>query len=317
MKTALLTVLFATLVPLLGFATMEPIIHWEFEGNGKDRMGNLDILQIRGATFSDDSVRGSQAILFNQSKYNSVNISVGKFENDFTRFGYSQRTLSLWFKAFKPSIKKIKNRILFMSGEINKGLKIRVGSDLVSVTLYTLVDDQLYENYLKAPYKLETWHHIVFRFNEGNLALFLDGKLVDEDSCVTKQISSFNKGSSLGALLKISDGEVKLHSPYNGLIDDIKIFDVALSDKNIKKLFHHKQMNEALENTQLKHASAFQPQPDDNPTLANFALEKEIQSRQNNRESDKQTRLMMAFAIGLLGFLGLAIAFILGFKAMR
>ena len=326
---------------------VKPIIHWSLDGNSEDVMGHQDIFKVGGATFSDDGVRGSQALLFNQKDRDIVIASNDSSKEDFTILPYSQRTISFWFKASGSPVRPNKYQILILTGKAGAHSKgsfwILLRNQFLSAKLSLLTDSEIVEKKLKVPYRNEIWTHIAFRFHQGIITLFFNGVQVDQDSFKITQVGPFSKGTSLGGNLRHDN--VAIHT-YQGLLDEIKFFDIALSDENIQKLYQNQPIYQKVSHTSVpsqsmpsksevepmnssldeiiivstqklksENASAFQPKPDDNPALTNFELEEEWKVAQTTHKSAQLMRLTMGIVVGILGCIVLAAACIIGYKA--
>lgn len=93
------------------------------------------------------------------------------------------------------------------------------------------------------------WHHVVgaYDYAANAVRIYIDGELLGENTAVGSQ-GGFNSSDEIGwkrgyswvigahADLAMGTNNVTKHN-FIGLVDDIKIYDVALSTKQIKELF--------------------------------------------------------------------------------
>ena len=85
----------------------------------------------------------------------------------------------------------------------------------------------------------------VLRFDLGKSSLFLNGKEVDEASFPIRRFIDFETaGSKLGAL---HENETQNICFYNGLIDDVQFFEVALTNRDIRNLYEGKPLRGGYE----------------------------------------------------------------------
>ena len=78
------------------------------------------------------------------------------------------------------------------------------------------------------PISLNTWHHIAVTYDGTTLAIYVDGVL---DASALKSLGTIDSVLSMGKA--ISGG----WTPFNGLIDEVELFDRALTEAEIKAIF--------------------------------------------------------------------------------
>jgi hypothetical protein len=77
------------------------------------------------------------------------------------------------------------------------------------------------------------WHHVVAKYNNKSMKLFIDGELVGETITTNDTIDN-----CLGAPLRIGawwDGNLL---PFDGKIDDVRVYNRALNNSEIDSLYH-------------------------------------------------------------------------------
>jgi hypothetical protein len=79
-----------------------------------------------------------------------------------------------------------------------------------------------------ATLKIDTWYQITLTWNEGNYVVYLNGKEL--------AAGSYNNLEGLGSFADIgNNGRLdSRNQSFNGLIDDVRIYDYALSKNEIK-----------------------------------------------------------------------------------
>jgi hypothetical protein len=76
-----------------------------------------------------------------------------------------------------------------------------------------------------------TWHHVTATFSSGSLKYYLDGKL---NSSTTTTVTSIVNDSIAARIGKHSTG----NEPFPGLIDDVRIYNYALTPSQIKNVYN-------------------------------------------------------------------------------
>ena len=81
-----------------------------------------------------------------------------------------------------------------------------------------------------------SWHHVVASRNSNDLILYVDGKL---DNSSPGYFSDLNLNNSATALIGLRDG----NRYFNGQIDDIRIYNYALTDEQVKTVYNNGAVN--------------------------------------------------------------------------
>ena len=112
-----------------------------------------------------------------------------------------------------------------------------LGAEAVSGTLMTGLVSPAEGRFIPQPLKSQSvitdgrWHHIGFVWNGAYRSLYVDGVEVAKDAAAQGQLKYSNGGLHIGAG-KTLDGE----SFFSGLIDDVRIYDKALTPEQIAAL---------------------------------------------------------------------------------
>jgi hypothetical protein len=211
---------------------VDGLVAWyPFDGSAEDMSGNGNNGTVYGAILGTDRFGNA-----NKSySFDGVDdyIDLGdKPEFD----GRDTQTISLWFfvatkgsggsSDMRPILSKwktwgspVKNAFLIDAGEVSIGL--RVSSDSGSTQVKT-------KNYF-----LNKWHHIALVFDRGNISVYLDGQLENEESFDSTSLSDSSERLLVGNYYKIYNPAYKT---FHGSIDDIRIYNRALSNSKIKTL---------------------------------------------------------------------------------
>ncbi|MEM9445597.1 MAG: LamG domain-containing protein [Verrucomicrobiota bacterium] len=319
--------------------TLEPTIHWRMEENGNDTMKNHDLLQLENITFSDDRVEGSHSMQFDSSRSSKSIITNRrrKRQTSFINESHYQRTYSLWFKTKESSASRPIKQFILNIGSGNGSAIYLQDSQLVGTfTRFNNNPRAWFYFSLKTDFPFGKWNHVVLRFDNGEGALFLNGIIAAKDQFLDHNlIRSDIVGSALGAphdwYFDVDSGlDVTTFTPENhfdGLIDDVKIFSTALSDKDIQNLFLRKNTTAVEPSTELvkantvkqptKNKSSSQPTMSNtsktNPSL-NQAVEPSQSQLTNDKSLGKHYAILMAFFLISVGVVVVGIGIFYFFK---
>ena len=138
---------------------------------------------------------------------------------------YTQHTISTWVKASDTSSSKT---IIDARDSANDGWRIVLSSD-------EIVNYQLNSNYVESPsaISVDEWHHIVGTYDGTTQKLYIDGSLVD--STATEQEISTTTNAEIGSR-NFSDRA----NEFAGKIDELAIFDRALEEEEVTKIYRIK-----------------------------------------------------------------------------
>jgi hypothetical protein len=212
------------------------LAYYPFNGNTNDASGNGFNATNSSATLTTDRFGNpNKAYFFNGNggmlaTVNSL-LSVSKF------------TIAAWIKsngnvayAGVPRIASIAPagecngyyELLYANGQWS-------GSVDNSKRFICYLDDprssyDYYLYYSKKPTDTATWHHGAITFDNGNLSFYVDGAL-DTTIRNLPAITQFSGSASLQI------GYCPAGGNFNGKLDDIRIYNRALSDIEIQKLF--------------------------------------------------------------------------------
>lgn len=200
------------------------LMNLKFENGLSDDSGNNTSNVITGnLLFSNDFVQGTQSISFNGSSYVDLDRN-----NSFIHAPFNQRSIAFWFK----SAGGVKQDI-FDEGGATNGIGIRV---LASNEVELAVQNSNDIFAVRGPFSVDVWHHVVGVFDNGNLAIYLDGVLLEERSDVSyATVNSHGNGGGLGGT-NGSNAFDQVSSRFIGLVDDLYLFGVALDESEIGAL---------------------------------------------------------------------------------
>ncbi len=211
------------------------VARYEFEGNANDSTGIHNGTAYGDAGYVTDANRGQVLSLDGAGDYVAV--------SDHTAFTLSDITVGAWVKGAPQYLKTVASQ---WNSSGNRAWILNAGSTVVDDTSTAVVsgDGQYANSSELKDYRSsivsfdETWHHIAFTFDgdaaASTLKLYVDGL---EDTSVNiiyddNITSIFDSTSNIGIGCDYSSG-----SPYrffNGMIDDVQIYDYALPASEIQ-----------------------------------------------------------------------------------
>jgi hypothetical protein len=189
------------------------VAYYPFNGNAKDESGNGNDGEVNGATLTVDRNGDSN------SAYSFVRTHI-KMQNELLPQDASPRSLSLWAKANPPAD--------FLEVMVRWGRRFHNEA----YGLYIRADQwngSAYDADLSSGININTkWNYVVLTYDRGKLSIFLNGILCSE----TDRALNTN-GSNLVFGCEIDSFD----NPYDGKLDDIRIYNRALSEAEVKALY--------------------------------------------------------------------------------
>jgi len=138
----------------------------------------------------------------------------------------SALTISVWVNQKATSVGQSAN-ISNIAGKTSSsyGYELRLTSDV----LYFLIEQGGWIGLSGNTLNLNQWYHIVGTYDKSNMKLFVDGGLVNslaESADIRVDTGSFYVGSRTASARY-----------FNGLIDDVRIYNRALSEQEVQQLY--------------------------------------------------------------------------------
>jgi len=216
--------------------------YWPFNGNANDESGNGNHGTVNGATLTTDrNGKANSAYSFDDLK-NYITISTSKsliFDKQFS--------ISIWFKRnntnnndrifsfekagspdgyqfrFAIDVNSIDNNKVYFMGASNN---VNNSTGWTNNTGYTLKS--------KNTIISSTWNNVTLIRNNSNFSLYLNGNIQSTSQSIQVIDFLLNKNNiTLGAVIS-NQTYVDF---FNGNLDDIAIYNRALSDQEIKLLY--------------------------------------------------------------------------------
>ncbi len=196
---------------------------WKLDGNGKDSSGRGNDGTVTGATATADRFgRASTAMNFDLSSYVTINATLGNFgTSDFSVTGwYNTTTLTRGYMFSKREICGIGSFWNIKFDPPNLGAEVYDYSS--GAHWIALWDTQ--------PSSDGIWHLFVLTRSGSNIVLYRDNNAVDS----TSTAYLFDLANT--ADLYVGKNPCDM---YNGLVDDVRIYNRALTAADVTQLYNN------------------------------------------------------------------------------
>ncbi|MEM6822913.1 MAG: LamG-like jellyroll fold domain-containing protein, partial [Verrucomicrobiota bacterium] len=204
----------------------DEIARWKLDNNLDDASANGNSIEsLVGASYSASALTGSGALSFNGvDQYADVNSGHATFLKE----AFSERSVSFWVNPTSYS----GTQTLYDEGgaAIGFGVRIKDGNLEAAVQQNNVVT--LISGPISNP---GSWHHVATVFDKGRLRLFWDGNEIASGWAIHNHLDAHTGSTSLGATASTDAFDVTggPTSFYEGLIDDVRVFDRALTEVQI------------------------------------------------------------------------------------
>ncbi len=206
------------------------VAHYQLDGNGNDESGNGNHGNVTGATPSTDRFG-------NESSAYSFDGIDDCFDAETAVFKTQPFSIQVWFRTDSYSINSMVNYV-----NINQyyGWTIRNQYPDKSVIFFTNAENGATLSQLQTNLAVNNnfWHHIIVTDDGTSRKLYVDGGLVD--SSASQQVLWT---SPMYLYLGASRPESSINPKYwfNGALDDIRIYNRAISALEVQKLYRATQ----------------------------------------------------------------------------
>ena len=207
--------------------------YWPFCGNANDESGNGNDGAVNGATLAEDRFgnAGSAYSFDGLDDYIIANASTSLDASS-----YSEITLSAWVNTVEFSPTGSASKIIThtsIDGSNGQQYALSVQHDSA---LYFLAGTGQFEangiNVSSAVLFTNQWQHAIMTYDGESVRFYINGNLV-----FTKQESDNFPTSPTGALVFSSIQSSQYNRLYNGLLDDIAIYNRALTPEEVTQLY--------------------------------------------------------------------------------
>ncbi len=203
------------------------VAYYPFNGNAKDESGNGNDGTVNGATLTEDRFRKKKSAYEFNGNGNFIII-----QNDLT-LNPSTLTISVWVKI---SLATSTMDIVSKDGEgLERQYLITRNSQRKFRAHIGMKNNNFYHYDGQTTTVLDKWYHIVQTYDGSLLKLYVNGQY---------EYPSYNNSANNGTTsstqpLRIGGGAPSEYSQYwfNGIIDDVRIYNRALSESEIQQLY--------------------------------------------------------------------------------
>ncbi|MES9684605.1 LamG-like jellyroll fold domain-containing protein [Gottfriedia acidiceleris] len=199
----------------------EIVAHWKFDEGS-------------GTTVSDSSGNGNTGTLVNNptwtysDKGGALAFSGGKraeFNSSATLNKTGDESVSFWFKTSQPTTSTTS-----IFRQSNRFTALQLAGGQARVAYWPNASSSYKALYFPWTYSDNKWHHYVASYDHSTgLKIYVDGNLVASDTTNLGPLPTVTSKIVLGATE--TGGEA-----YNGMLDDVRVFDLALTQDEVRQL---------------------------------------------------------------------------------
>jgi regulation of enolase protein 1 (concanavalin A-like superfamily) len=223
-RKSLLPVLMMVFLGLTSTASAALVARWTFDNNPNDQVGGLNWALNGGATYSTDCREGSHSLQCDGVDDYASLAGSGLMADLFT-----DKTVMLWFKADSTG----GTQVLYDEGGSTNGITIRLNNG----TLEAAAQDNNVTVTTATPFSSANWSHVAITFGASTFKLYLGAAPVGSVATSFASIRSHTNNAGLGARnSQDAFDNTATGDYYGGLIDDVQIFDEALTQADIEEI---------------------------------------------------------------------------------
>jgi gliding motility-associated-like protein len=210
------------------------VAYYPFNGNANDESGNGNNGTVNGATLTTDRFgNANSAYSFNGIANNIMIPNSPSFAFDTLNF-----TISIWLKYNSQSGGTTDYAAIFIKALLTypeHGISLFVDYPPPILNKIGFRISRVLEFYSNSNSLHGQWHHIVFQRENNYLKLYIDGVL-DSKYLSTNINCTNNQPIWLGSNHVISTSQ-----NYNGIMDDIRIYNRAITDFEVSRIYNEKR----------------------------------------------------------------------------
>jgi len=199
-----------------------PVAYYPFDKNAYDESGNRNHAAINLATLTSDRFGNPEHAYYFDGKGDFIEV----VDNHDLDLGTGNFAVSGWFKTSQVHNDPDGTCIIDKSPQYGSPWTLRLEAD---GRLKFHYDNSIYSN---KPVNDDLWHHFVVLRSISTIMLVLDGELQGFESSTSSGVNSILL--SFGC---VHDAE-RLRGFFSGVIDDVKIYNRALTEEEIQTLYH-------------------------------------------------------------------------------
>ena len=201
------------------------VAYYPFNGNAKDESGNGHDGDVKGATLANDRNGNSNSAYYFDGADDYINLG----NDDDFNFGESDFSLSLWFQTSvnQPSIYLIGKYYASIGPAYGVGTGLDTAAyAFVAETSSTITQVQGNVNLANG-----AWRHMTAVCDrDTKLTVYVDGWIVDS-------VDPTSKSGGISSEANLIIGAIESGQYFSGKIDDVRIYNRALSEAEVKALY--------------------------------------------------------------------------------
>ncbi|MDJ0838651.1 MAG: carboxypeptidase regulatory-like domain-containing protein [Acidobacteriota bacterium] len=227
-----------TALPIESADMPKPVSYWTFD----DKVPDLEV-----ANLASDLVGGNHVVSYNGNSfaggrigYRTDGIDDVAFVDDLSPNLEldNQLTLSAWvyIDAFNEDGGIITYGSAYADSPVEKYALVTTGDNRVAFRTNRGVDRQTVESGILA---VDTWYHVVATFKDGHAEIYVNGLLDNETDWTVTDLPDDARLSGVAQTMRLSFGHhhAGANGYYEGILDDVMIFDSALTGPYIRRLY--------------------------------------------------------------------------------
>jgi hypothetical protein len=197
------------------------VARWTFNNSPNDQVGTLNWTLNGGATYSTDRKEGSHSL-----QCDGKDDYAGLAGSGLMSAAFTTKTVMLWFKPNTTT----GTQVLYDEGGSTQGMAIRINNGMLEAA----VRANSVMATVSTPLSNTNWSHVAISFNSGAFKLYLNGVEVGSTTATFASVPSHTNASGLGARnAQDAFGNSASGDYYGGLIDDVQMYDSALTQAEI------------------------------------------------------------------------------------
>lgn len=207
------------------------IANWQFDGSLLDNTDNaMDVASLNTAGFTSEHKSGEKSLLLNENNYLQLPYTIADSD---------ELTVAMWTKWINPSIGWQRlfdfgngtDQYIFLtpSNGTNMRLALKNKGDEQQVTY-------------KSKMPSNSWQHITVTIGNGAARIYINGEVAAESDGITIKPSDIKP-----VLNYIGRSQFNADPYYKGYLDDVRIYNYALSQDEIKTVMN--DLTNGIDNT--------------------------------------------------------------------
>ena len=199
---------------------------WGFNGNANDESGNGNDGTVNGANLTDDHMGNSNSAYV----FNGTSDFIALPYSTLWEFGLNDFTLAGWFLSLDGT----NDNIIRFDNGVNPASLWGMRVNALEMEFLCKGSGVAYYPVASNPVSTSVWHHTVMVRSSNALLIYLDGNLIHTE--ITPTISNIqSNGTYYPSIGRLGSYNAEY---FEGNIDDLGIWDRALTECEIQSLFN-------------------------------------------------------------------------------